>query len=213
MAPRQHRWIYHITHIDNLESIVDEGCLLSDREMSNRMKSSTVIGFDRIKQRRLNELQVTCHPGTYVGDYVPFYFCPRSPMLYVIYKANSELKYGGGQRDVIHLVSSVERASELAGDNRWAFSDGNAGARYTRFTNELSRFDEFVDASAIVARDWRDPAIKEKKQAEFLYYGSFPLEGVLGIGVLDEKIAQRARALVQQITHQIGVRVKPRWYY
>jgi ssDNA thymidine ADP-ribosyltransferase, DarT len=30
-----------------------------------------------IKQRRL-ALPVTCHANDHVGDYVPFYFCPRS---------------------------------------------------------------------------------------------------------------------------------------
>ena len=40
-----------------------------------------------IKARRLAQ-PVRCNPGTLVGDYVPFYFCPRSVMLYLIYKAN-----------------------------------------------------------------------------------------------------------------------------
>jgi hypothetical protein len=37
-----------------------------------------------IKRRRIEQLAVSCHPGTRVGDYVPFYFCPRSIMLFVI---------------------------------------------------------------------------------------------------------------------------------
>ncbi len=39
--------------------------------------------MSEIKRRRVEELEVDCHPGTKVGDYVPFYFCPRSVMLFV----------------------------------------------------------------------------------------------------------------------------------
>jgi hypothetical protein len=57
-----------------------------------------------IKRRRVEELEVSCHPGTKVGDYVPFYFCPRSVMLYVIHRANHpDLSYRGGQEPIVHL--------------------------------------------------------------------------------------------------------------
>ncbi len=45
------------------------------------------IGMSNIKQRRL-QLPLRCHKGDSVGEYVPFYFCPRSVMLYLIYRAN-----------------------------------------------------------------------------------------------------------------------------
>ncbi|AWP22429.1 hypothetical protein C4901_02935 [Acidiferrobacter sp. SPIII_3] len=32
-----------------------------------------------IKQRRLNELRLSSHPDLRLGNFVPFYFCPRSP--------------------------------------------------------------------------------------------------------------------------------------
>jgi hypothetical protein len=81
--PVEERLIFHITHIDNLPAILADGCLWSDYEVRMTSNNRTVIGFDTIKKRRLEELPVSCHPGTFVGHYVPFYFCPRSPMLYV----------------------------------------------------------------------------------------------------------------------------------
>jgi hypothetical protein len=72
--------IYHIVHVDNLASIVANGCLWPDSVMHQR-RGSTVIGNREIKNDRL-WLPVPCHPGTTVGEYVPFYFCPRSVMLY-----------------------------------------------------------------------------------------------------------------------------------
>jgi hypothetical protein len=61
--------IYHIVHVDNLASIVEDGCLWSDSVMAQR-QSGTVIGMGSIKQRRLG-LPVSCHQGTNVGGYVP----------------------------------------------------------------------------------------------------------------------------------------------
>jgi hypothetical protein len=80
--------IYHITHIDNLSSISACGSLWSDSECMRQDTAHTRIGMSAIKARRLYELEVDCHPGTKVGEYVPFYFCPRSIMLYLLHRGN-----------------------------------------------------------------------------------------------------------------------------
>jgi hypothetical protein len=59
--------IYHITHVNNLPDIIAAGGLWSDRLVQQR-GVNTVIGFDHIKQRRLEEIEVECRPGTRVGD-------------------------------------------------------------------------------------------------------------------------------------------------
>jgi hypothetical protein len=74
--------IYHITHIDNLLKIVTAGCIWSDRQRLKQGFECEVVGMPTIKKRRLEEIEVSCVPGTKVGDYVPFYLCPRSVMLY-----------------------------------------------------------------------------------------------------------------------------------
>lgn len=83
--------IYHIIHIDRLASIVADGFLWSDATMAQRQGAGTTIGMHRIKARRLNELNLSCHPDLRVGQCAPFYFCPRSVMLYLIYCRNEEL--------------------------------------------------------------------------------------------------------------------------
>src|ERR1044071_7424947 len=92
--------IYHITHVDNLSSILAEGGLWSDAAMIARGGPEASIGMSNIKQRRLG-LSVKCHRPDRVGEYVPFYFCPRSIMLYLIHCANHpELTYRGGQEPI-----------------------------------------------------------------------------------------------------------------
>ena len=89
--------IYHICHVDRLPSIVADDCLWCDAEIEQRAAAGTTIGMNSIKQRRMTELTLTSHPKLRVGDCVPFYFCPRSVMLYLIYMANHrELSYQGG---------------------------------------------------------------------------------------------------------------------
>ncbi len=80
--------IYHITHAKNLSGIVDD-VLWSDADRIEKELECTIVGMSEIKRRRLEELEVSCHPGTHVGDYVPFYFCPRSIMLYLLHRGNA----------------------------------------------------------------------------------------------------------------------------
>lgn len=136
--------IYHITHIDNLPAIIDAGGLYSDARMIAAAGPSAAIGMSHIKQRRL-ALPVGCHPGDHVGDYVPFYFCPRSVMLYVISRGgSSDLAYGGGQGPIVHLEADLHAVVAWADEAgcRWAFSLSNAGAFYTQFRARIEALEE-----------------------------------------------------------------------
>ena len=61
--PRQPN-VYHITHVDNIPAIVDEGSLVCDREMIRRGGPAQAVGMSEIKRRRVEPLAVDCHPGT-----------------------------------------------------------------------------------------------------------------------------------------------------
>lgn len=116
MVVPDHPKIYHIVHVDNLPSIVADGCIWSDSQMIRRV-GGTVIGMGSIKRRRLT-LPVACHPGTHVGQYVPFYFCSRSIMLFVIHRANHpELAYRGGQGPIVHLEVDLHETVRWADAN------------------------------------------------------------------------------------------------
>src|SRR5258705_340414 len=127
--------IYHITHMQNIHRMASEGALLSDARMAKHGGPAATIGMAEIKSRRL-ELPVACHPGDRVGDYVPFYFCPRSIMLFVIHCANHEsLTYRDGQAPIVHLEADLGEVVAWADSmgRRWAFSLSNAGATYSEF--------------------------------------------------------------------------------
>lgn len=213
-APPPQPKIYHITHVDNLSHIVVDGVFLSDAGMIARGGPAKPVGMSAIKRRRVEELNVTCYPATKVGDYVPFYFCPRSVMLYVIHRANHpELTYWEGQQPIVHLeadLHTVVRWAEM-NDRRWAFSLSNAGAWYTEFRSRLDELDQ-LDWEAISATDFRDPDVKERKQAEFLVHGNFHFE-------LIERIGVRTHAIRTAVVQALGgrdhplIHVLPQWYF
>ena len=206
--------IYHITHVDNLLSIVGDGHLVSDAAMIARGGPATAIGMSSIKQRRL-ALPVHCHAGDHVGDYVPFYFCSRSVMLYLIYMRNHpELAYKGGQGPIVHLEADLHEVVAWAeGEGRrWAFTLSNAGAYYTQYRSSLDQLDE-VDWAAVAARDWRSAEVKEAKQAEFLVHGSFPWTLVSKIGARSMDISSQVNLALGSAQHRPVVEIRPDWYY
>lgn len=217
MGMPTHPQLYHIVHGDRLAAIIHEGGLLCDREMVNRQNVGTTIGMSNIKERRL-QWHVPCHSGTVVGDYVPFYFCPRSVMLYVIHRKNmdpeseSDLRYGGGQRPIVHLEADLGDVVAWATSTRrrWAFSTGNAAAVGVRFHADLDRLDQ-IDWDAVQARYWSEA--RELKQAEFLVYGFVPWRLVRRIGVLSQPVAKRVAEIVEHADYAPPVEVLRNWYY
>jgi len=130
--PRQPK-IYHIVHVDGLSSIVADGFLWCDAEVEKRKPPGTVIGMSDIKRARLHYRRLASHPDLSVGCCVPFYFCPRSVMLYVIARGNhSGLIYRKGQELIVHLEADLYKTVKWAKSNcrRWAFTLSNAGSGY-----------------------------------------------------------------------------------
>lgn len=207
--------IYHITHVDNLAQIIQQGVLWSDARRIELGLDCEVIGMSAIKQRRLKDLAVTCHPGTTVGEYVPFYLCPRSVMLYLLHTANHpELTYRGGQEPIVHLMADLRATVAWADRNgrRWALSDRNAASKYAAFYTDLNDLDK-LDWAAIGAVKWSNPTVRDGKQAEFLLYDSFPWHLVEKIGVLNDQMKARVDAVLNQGSHRPSVVGERSWYY
>jgi hypothetical protein len=207
--------IYHITHVDNISNIIRDGVLWSDAERIRRGLDCEVVGMGEIKRRRLEEIEVDCNPGTMVGNYVPFYFCPRSVMLYILHMGNNPgLTYRGGQGPIVHLRADLKTVLDWAEreGRRWAFSRGNAGAYYAEFFNEAQRLNH-LNWEAIAQTDWRDPDVKEAKQAELLIEGSFPWELIEMIGVMDAARGQQVTNAFREADQRPRVVVERSWYY
>ena len=207
--------IYHITHVENLATIARAGCIWSDAVRLERGCQCRLVGMSEIKRRRLEEIEVACHPGTKVGQYVPFYFCPRSIMLFLLHRGNHpDLDYHEGQGQMLHLQANLRQVvawAEREG-RRWAFTDRNAGMYYSLFYKDLYKLDK-IDWRAVQTTDWRDPLAKEGKQAEFLVFEVFPWELVEKIGVADQASHMKVQEILVDSAHKPLVNLEPAWYY
>jgi len=210
--------IFHIVHKDRLASIMTDGFLWSDAKANQRGCAGTTIGMTAIKERRLTNPLSSC-PGLCVGQCVPFYFCPRSIMLYLLHRGNHpDVTYRGGQTPIVHLVSDMHTATAWAEKKklRWAFTLSNAGSRYFEDRSDLAALDE-INWNAVGADIWSganvSSEIKQGKQAEFLVEERFSWSLVEEIGVHTPAMGQEVHRLLNGQTHRPAVTVVPRWYY
>jgi hypothetical protein len=206
--------IYHITHLRNLASIIGAGGLHCDNGRLEQAVDCIGIAHQHIKERRAKRRVPTCEGGT-LADYVPFYFAPRSPMLYSIYRGQVE-GYNDGQAPVLHLVSSAE-AVERAG-LPFTYTEGHAEIAFSEFYEGLADLPGRIDWNVMRSKYWNDdpPRIvdrKRKRQAEFLVHRFFPWTLFSTIGVIDEAMRAEVLQALAGGGHQPDVRVQRGWYY
>lgn len=203
--------IYHIVHIDRLASIVTDGFLWCDARMVLQEPIGTTIGMNNIKQRRLTSC-LNSYPDLRVGDCVPFYFCPRSVMLYLIYCRNPELAYRGGQEPILHLEADLNAVIAWAKEqaSRWVFTLSNAGSYFFEDRNDLAYLGE-INWSAVQALSWKEH--KEGKQAEFLLEQRFPWHLIERIAVQSANVYSQVVNILPAHGHRPVVEVRREWYY
>ena len=206
--------LYHITHVDNLPAIAADGGLWCDSVLLARKGPPTSIGMGDLKARR-QTLPVKCHPGDLMGGYVPFYFCPRSIMLYLIYRANHpNLAYRGGQGPILHLELDLHEVADWADaqGQRWAFTLSNGSAYYAEFRNQLDQLDQ-VDWPAVASTNFSDAKVKEGKQAEFLVQQFVPWNLVRRVGAISDTVQRQALRALAGAGHRPPVVLRRDWYY
>ena len=205
--------IVHFTHVRNLPGILAAGCLRADNQVDWRSALAVEAADLEIKSSR-RAIRIGLAPFGCVADYVPFYFAPRSPMLYKLAKGGVPT-YTGGQDPLIYLVSTVG-AITAAGLQR-LFSDGNCAATVTQIFDDLGLLDSVVDWQLMAGRMWNntadDPDRMRRRMAEFLVYESVPLSCIVRIAVRTQGMKEQVEALLAAATVRLPVRVRPGWYF
>lgn len=204
--------LYHITYYRNLRSILQKGELLAHTKVESNRLTFEDIAHSHIQNKRSNT-RVEVSPYGMLHDYVPFYFAPRSPMLYAI-KNGSVEGFEGTQSDIIYLVTNTNKIVEVK--KKFVFTDGHAIMALTEFYNDLSDLNE-VDWSVMESKYWNDtdefPDRKRRRQAEFLVYESVPVEKFLGIAVYNERIKLEVEAILNEYEVKMHVLERPNFYF
>lgn len=210
-APPKPTWVYHFTPIENLDEILKSGGIVCNNLCETQQVS---VAHGHIQDRRAKK-QVPCGPGGNLHDYVPFYFCPRSPMMYAI-QGGRVASYSKGQGELVYLVLTLESVSGAGRD--FVFTDRHAVTVYAEFYTDPVHLVEF-DWALMKATQWNDtlnyPDRKERKQAEFLVHEFVPWDLIKGLAVMTPGMKERVEDLLSRYPASVQrpVVVRRRWYY
>jgi hypothetical protein len=201
--------LYRITHYKNLAFILNNG--LHSANSSILDPNFINIGNrDIIQKRRRRNVPVA--PGGEIHDYVPFYFCPRSPMLGSIHVGKSD--FDGSQEEIVYLVTDFQHIEDH--QCKYVFTDGHALQFISNFFNHSDNFSK-LDWEVIQSNDWArredDNDRMRRKMAEFLVKDEVPLDALGCIAVFDEKMQQKVEQTVQKCESRLPVIIKRSWYF
>lgn len=126
--------------------------------------------------------------GRLLGDYIPFYFGPRMPMLYVIQNGFNRVTQIPAE-EIVYCITSIEQI--IKNNLEFIFTDGHAinalSSEYTR--HDISNLNKLLDWNAINSKYWKsetDLDLERRKQAEFLVLGDIPPQAILKFVVFNE---------------------------
>lgn len=202
--------IFRLTHYGNLEFTLLNGiyCRNSEEADPNYIN----IGHRNLIDKRGKRI-VPISPKGVLNDYVPFYFAPKSPMLYSIYRKNVD-GFTGKQKDIIYLVSSVETI--VNANIQFAFTNGHAYEIISKFYNQTTDLNK-VDWELMGATYWNNTEFDNdrmrRRMAEFLIYQFVPAKCILAIVVSDEKTLGIVESIQNKCNTNIKSIIKRNWYY
>ena len=215
--------IFHITAICNLATIARSKKLYAKTELDKKRVSYGNIAYQGAQGKRAVKM-VAKPPGGVIHDYVPFYFAPRSPMLFTINKGNVP-DCPHWQPDIVHFVTTVEAVTE--GELPYVFYDYNATLGIATCYSDIwdldkinwdlfyerPRLDDYCKYWHSVLDNPKYVLRQETRQAEFLIHKRIPLTMMSVVGVYSEAKAGEVREIFDEADIDLEVEVKTSWYF
>jgi hypothetical protein len=205
--------LFRIIHKDNVEFLLKNG-MFTKNHLSADTNYINIGDNTLISQR--NDYPVGINPpGGNLGDYVPFYFGPLSPMLLNI-KTGFRGVTKRPQSDIVYICCDLNLVIKYCAD--WCFTDGHAKSRITGFYNNI-RFLDKVDWKIVAERYWKDNEEDydraRRKQAEFLVKEHVPVACLNKIIVYDSTTHKTIKNILDILGLQIPVEINPdnQYYY
>jgi hypothetical protein len=130
--------LWHMTHLSNLPSILDNGLLSHSRVHREQIRYRD-ISEESVQHWRERNEAVYSRP---IHSYVPLYINPRNAMLF-------------RRRQVQHELCMIEISRNVILDRNCVVTDGNAAARRTKFFRPIEGF-ENLDWTVLRRGTWYD---------------------------------------------------------
>lgn len=182
---------------------------ITHRNSQSANSNFVPIGDNSLINRRNTHI---LNNGTVLGDYIPFYFGTRSPMLYVIQRGfNGVIKTN--PENIIYCVTSI--AKIIDSEINFMFTDGHAIDSFsTEYSKaQIENIDNILDYNAINANVWideNDLDKKRRKEAEFLLSQDLPTNYILGYICYNERAKSK---LLEYGINENKIVVKPNCYF
>ena len=201
------QFAFRMVHIDNITHILKYGIVKANSPNANPnyMPIGDRLVIEKRNTRILSSLQK-------IGEFIPFYFGPRSPMLYVIQHG-----YNGVKRiEAEQIVYCVIRLDDIIKDRiECCFTDGHVLSSLTQVfhANCLMNVNDYVKYSDVFASRWDDDGdldLKRRKEAELLLQNDLPSQYIRGFVVYNEKAKQ---SLLSMGIEEKKVVVRPSFYF
>jgi hypothetical protein len=183
--------IYRMTHIENIPHILKFG--ITHKNSLNSNPNFVAIGdLSLIDNRSTKEVRIDngdfldfSAPTIILGNFIPFYFGLKMPMLYVVQNGGNFVKQATRAEDIVYLACSLNLI--INSDLTYYFCDGHATDNFTNFFDEtkISELPTIIDWNAVKSPYWggqENLNLKRKKQAEFLILGDVPPNFIIGYG-------------------------------
>lgn len=189
--PEEHkgRYFYHFTHVDNIESIIENGLLCTNEK--ERLGINHLNVANNGIQNRRDHMSVTCEPYGTVHDYVPFYFGSKSLMLLAV--INKKIV---DQKLMVYMCISIDKLEE----NNVIFTDRAANANIPpNFYQNPKDLDQ-LNWNLIDSNRWREE-IEDKpfRMAEVLVYKAVPIDWIECYIVFDEKCKKKIKDIYKEL--------------
>ncbi len=184
--------LYHMTHIDNLDSIAKSRLTTHNLAYANYHPRD--ISDPNVQMRRRGRRDPI--NGRDLHDYVALYFRARNPML----------SLRRDKQDTLAVLYISNRVMFFPGT---IFTDGNAAATATKFYDNITELSK-LDWDCLQARYWNDFEDGARKRcAEVLVPEPIATELIENIVVY----SQRAHDVVQVAMPQVETQVRPEWFF
>jgi hypothetical protein len=201
--------IFRITHRANLPWILEHGldCPSAKRQNPNFVEIGSP---DLIAKRRTRKVPISPH-GT-LADYIPFYFTPSSPMLYMIKTGHGVPQHA--MEDIVILGSSLPMLQECGVP--FVFTDRHAylsNASFYSDLSELQKLDWTLLRQKNFQRSPNHPERSERYQAEALVHQHVPVGALLGLAVCSKKARSAVDAELKAKGLSLKLIVQPTWFF
>lgn len=208
-------YIYRIIHIDNLDYILRAGNL-TNKFSEDANPDYVGIGETDLIGKREDQTITTTDSGNEhkpSNDYLPFYFHPKSVMLFRIQTGHKVTIQP--PEDIIFLVYKLD---EIIDNVEYLFTDGHGYASFTSWYEDIENL-LLLDKQDITREQWNntadDPDRMRRKQAEFWIKQPLSLNLIKGIATYDQDTSNKVKAMCGHYNKEIEVKVKvkPNYYY